>query len=178
MLFGIVVFAAIVMVLFSFVTTYNGLVAASEKATRAWADLETLLTQRHDEIPKIIELCEPHLPGERAAFERLLGAREAVLAARQTRDADALARAERALRLIVFEIIGRAASEPELTTSPAFRLLRQRHTTLDGEIAERRERYNETVREYAAAIGRAPGNVVAFVGQFPRLRPLEVEPAG
>jgi LemA protein len=177
MLFGIIVFLAILLVLFSFVTTYNGLVAAAERATRAWTDLDALLTQRHDEIPKLIEMCEPHLPNQRASFERLLGAREAVLLARQTRDAAALGRAERAMRLLVFEVIGRAASQPELTRSPAFGLLRQRHTTLDAEIADRRDRYNEAVRDYMGTIGRAPGNVVAFVGQFPRLRPLEIEPS-
>jgi LemA protein len=177
MLFGIIVFAAIVLILFSFVTTYNGLVAASEKAARAWTDLDALLTQRHDEIPKVIEMCEPHLRDERVSFERLLGAREGVFAARQTRDADALGRAERALRTLVTDVIGRAASHPELAASPAFGLLRQRHATLDVEIAERRDRYNEAVREYTATIGRVPGNVVAFVGQFPRWRPLEAEPS-
>ena len=66
MLFGLLVFGAIVRVLFAFVTTYNGLVAAAEKATRAWNDLDALLRQLHDEIPKLAETCEPHLANERA----------------------------------------------------------------------------------------------------------------
>ena len=61
MLFGLLVFGAIVWSVFSFVATYNRLVAAAEKATRAWNDLDALLRQRHDEIPKIVEMCEPHL---------------------------------------------------------------------------------------------------------------------
>ena len=98
MLFGLLVFGAIVLVLFSFVTTYNGLVAAAEKATRAWNDLDALLRQLHDEIPKLVETCETHLTHDRPLFERILEARAAMFEARQTRDADALSRAGGTLR--------------------------------------------------------------------------------
>src|SRR6185503_4439341 len=98
MLFGLLVFAAIVGAVFAFVGVYNRLVAASERATRAWNDLDALLRQRHDEIPKLLEACEPHLRNERAVLDRVLEARAVVFAARQTRDADALGRAEADLR--------------------------------------------------------------------------------
>jgi LemA protein len=173
MLFGLIVFGVIVAILFSFVATYNKLVAAAEKATRAWNDLDALLRQWHDEIPKLVETCAPHLRGEHASFEQLLEARSAVFAARQTRDADALGGAERRLRVLVTGLLTRAAAHAELTASPAFALLRQRHATLDTEIAERRDRYNEAAREYNAARGRAPGRIVALTGEFPALRPLE-----
>jgi LemA protein len=178
MLFGLLVFGAIVVVVFSFVTTYNGLVAAAENATRAWNDLDTVLRQRHDEIPKVIEMCEPHLKHDRASFERLLETRAAVFAARQTRDADALGHAERALRAVVMDLISRGASTAELAGNAAFGLLRQRHATLDAELAERRDRYNQAVRAYNATKGRVPGRVVALLGQFPRLHPLEVDRPG
>ena len=71
----------------------------------------------------------------------------------------------------------RAAVEPALAASPAFGLLQKRQQTLDLELADRRDRYNSAVREYNAAIGRAPGNVVALLAAFPPLRPLEFEGA-
>ena len=177
MLFGLLVFGAIVVVVFSFVATYNRLVAAAEKATRAWNDLDALLRQRHDEIPKLVEMCETAFRSTTARlFERILEARAAVFAARQTRDADALSRAEGTLRdRAERRSWPRAAGHAELAASPAFGLLRQRHATLDLEIADRRDRYNAAVRDYNAAIGRVPGSVVALVGQFPPLRPLEFE---
>ena len=88
MLFGLIVFGAIVGVVFAFVATYNGLVAAADKASRAWNDLDVLLRQRHDEIPKLVEACEPHMRDERGALERLLQARTAVFAARQAHPLD------------------------------------------------------------------------------------------
>jgi LemA protein len=177
MLFGLLVFGAIVAVVFSFVTTYNRLVAAAEKATSAWNDLDALLRQRHDEIPKIIETCEPHLTADRPLFDRLLEARAAVFAARQIRDADELGRAEHSLRAAASELIRRATAHAPLASSPAFGLLLQRQTTLDAELAERRDRYNDAVQQYNAAIARAPGRIAALAGEFPPLRPFESEPA-
>src|SRR5262245_25875242 len=164
MLFGLLVFAAIVGVVFAFVGIYNRLVAATEKATRAWNDLDALLRQRHDEIPKLVEACEPHLRGERAFLDRVLEARAAVFAARQTRDADRLGSAERELRAAATALMARAAEHPDLVAAPAFGLLRQRQATLDLELKDRRDGYNDAVREYNAAIGRAPGSIVALVG--------------
>jgi LemA protein len=176
MLFGLLVFGAIVFAVFSLAATYNSLVAAAERTTRAWTDLDALLRQRHDEIPKLIETCEPHLREDRAAFDRVLEARSAVLGARQTRAAEALGLAERSLRTAVTDVIARAAGHPELAASPAFGLVRQRHATLDSEIAERRERYNEAVRQYNAAVARIPGKIVALLGGFRSMRPLDVGP--
>jgi LemA protein len=177
MLFGVLVFGTILLIVFSFVTTYNGLVAVAENATRAWNDLDALLRQRHDEIPKLIEMCEPHMAQERVTFDRLLGAGGALFAARAARDADALVRAERTMRSLIGEILARAASDPELAASPAFSLLRQRHATLEAEIADRRRRYNDAVRDYDAASGGLLGRLVAFIGQFPPLRQLEADSA-
>jgi LemA protein len=179
MLFGLLVFGALVVVVFSFAATYNRLVAAAEKATRAWNDLDALLRQRHDEIPKVIEVCEPHLPHERPLLDRVLETRAAVFAARQTRDADTLSRAESSLRAAAAElVIDRAAKVPELAASPAFNMLLQRHATLDLELAQRRDGYNRAVRDYNAAIGHLPGKLVALLGEFPPLRPLDFEPSG
>jgi LemA protein len=172
MLFGLLVFVLIVAGVLLLAATYNNLVAAAERATRAWNDLDALLRQRHDEIPKLIEICEPHLPRERAAFARVLEARDAIFAARQTRAADALGKAESMLRAELTALVGLAERHADLSATPAFTLLRQRNATLDGEIAERRARYDTAVERYNDAIGRAPGSVVALLGGFRPLRTL------
>jgi LemA protein len=175
MLFGLIVFGAIVLVVFLLATTYNGLITASERAAGAWTELDTLLRQRHDEIPKLIEVCEKHLKHERAAFERVLAARTDVFGARQTRAADVLSRAETTLRTELAALIALASTNAELDASPAFGMLRQRNATLDAEIVERRALYNEAAARYNAAIGRLPGNVVAVLGGFRPLAALDVE---
>ena len=179
MLFGLLVFGAIVGVVFAFVGIYNRLVAAAEKATGAWNELDALLRQRHDEIPKIIEMCEPHF-GRRARIVRS-PARGACSGVRGAPNAGCRQRSG----------VPRWRCAPQrrrswrarlhysdLDASPAFGLLRQRQATLDLELKDRRDRYNDSVREYNAAIGRVPGSIVALVGSFPPLRPLDFERAG
>jgi LemA protein len=178
MLSGLLVFGVIVAAVFAFVAVYNGLVDAADKATTAWNDLDALLRQRHDEIPKITEMCEPHLAGERAVLDRVLEARAAVFAARQTRDADALVGAEAQLRAAATALMARAAAHSQLIASPAFSLARQRQATLDLELKQALDRYNDAVRRYDAAMGRLPGNVVALLAAFPRFRQIDFERAG
>jgi LemA protein len=175
MLFGLIVFGAIVLVVFLLAATYNGLVTGTERAARAWNELDALLRQRHDEIPKLIELCEQHLKHERAVFERVLAARTEVFGARQTRAADALSRAEITLRAELAALIALASTNAELGASPAFGMLRQRNSTLDAEIVERRALYNAAAARYNAAIARLPGNVVALLGGFRPLASLDAE---
>jgi LemA protein len=178
MLFGLLVFGAIVFAVFSFVATYNGLVAGAEKATSAWNELDALLRQQHDEIPRGVEMCEPHFGNDRAVLDRLLEARAAVFAARQNRDADELGRAEAALRAAAAAVIARANAQPELVASPAFGMLRQRAATLDSELAAAGQRYNGAVNAYNASLARLPGRVVALIGAFAPLRPLDFEGTG
>lgn len=176
MLGGVIVFGAILLFVFSLAGRYNRLVTTSERAMRAWGDLESLLHQRHDEIPKLIEVLEPHSRAARADFDRVLSCRDAILAARQKRDADGLSRAERALRAALAALLAQAAATPALTASPAFGLVRQRHATLDAEIDERRALYNEAVASHNAALRRPLGSLVALLGRFRQLPTLE--PAG
>lgn len=181
MLGGVVVFGAILLLVFSLAGRYNRLVTTSERALRAWNDLESLLHQRHDEIPKLIEVCELHLDNARADFERLLEGRGAVLAARQERDPEALGGADRALRDAINTLLARAAATPGLGDSPGFALIRQRHATLASEIDDRIARYNEAVASHNAALRRPLGGVVALLGRFrplPTLAASDVTDAG
>jgi LemA protein len=175
MLLGLLVFAAIVGAVFVLTATYNNLSAAAARATRVWNDLDALLRQRHDEIPRLLELCEAHLPRERAMFERVLETRATMLGARQTRATAALGKAESSLRAELAALIAVAEREPALVNNQTFNMLRQRSATLDAEIAAQRTRYDEGVTRYNLAIRRLPGNIVALLGGF---RPLPWLDAG
>jgi LemA protein len=40
------------------VRIYNGLVALRENVRKAWSNIDVLLTQRHDELPKLVATCK------------------------------------------------------------------------------------------------------------------------
>ena len=69
------------------VSLYNGLVRLKHGVSKAWSNIDVLLKQRHDELPKLVETCKQYMQHERTTLERVIAARSAV--------ASALARAER-----------------------------------------------------------------------------------
>lgn len=176
MLFGLLVFGAIVGGVLWFVATYNSLVAAAHRALQAWGNLDALLRQRHDEIPKLIEICERELRYDRPLFDRVLDARAAAFGARQTQDTKALGDAERALRAALGEVRTHAAANPALAADTALATLAQRLDALDEGIAQRAALYDDAVRQNNAAIGRFPAVVVALLGGFRRLELIAIAP--
>ena len=66
---SIVITAALIFLVigavFYFVTVYNGLIVVSRNIDKAWANIDVLLKQRHDEIPKLISVCEGYMKYER-----------------------------------------------------------------------------------------------------------------
>src|SRR5437870_4186949 len=52
-LLGLVVFLAVAGLAIYFVTIYNSLVRLRNDIDKAWANIDVLLKQRHDELPKL-----------------------------------------------------------------------------------------------------------------------------
>src|SRR5881409_2545667 len=61
---------------------YNGLVALKNHIGRSWANIDVLLKQRHDELPKLVSVCEGYMQHERQVFDKLSEARGALVRAR------------------------------------------------------------------------------------------------
>jgi len=72
------------------VTLYNGLVRLKHGVGKAWANIDVLLRQRHEELPKLVEACKQYMQHERSTLERVIRARGAVADARAQGDIAAL----------------------------------------------------------------------------------------
>ena len=64
------------------VSVYNGLIRISRNMERAWANIGVILKQRHDEIPKLIKVCEGYMKYERQTLEKITEARTACISAK------------------------------------------------------------------------------------------------
>ncbi len=177
MIVGLPVFVAILVAAVWLVSSYNGLVTAQQRVARAWANIDAPLRRRHDELPRLIEICRERRTAGNAALERVLEARGQIDAAREASDPVALGRAESALRLELGKVLTLADRSPELGSHEAFTTQRDRIAALQTEIAERGALFNDAVRDNNAAVGRFPANLVAGVGGFRSWRLLEIEPA-
>ncbi len=148
------------------VMIYNGLVQVKHAVAKAWANIDVLLKQRHDELPKLVETCKQYKQFEQETLQRVIEARSRVQAARERQDVPALGQAEGALRLGLGQIFAVAEAYPELKTNESFMQLQGRITALENGIADRRELYNEAVNINNVRIEQFPATLIAGLFRF------------
>ena len=105
----VVILALTVALIAYFVGIYNGLVSLRENVKVAWANIDVLLKQRHDELPKLVETCKRYMQFEQETLEKVMRARASVNAASTSGDVAAVGAAEQQLRLGVGRRFGCAA---------------------------------------------------------------------
>jgi len=141
-----------------FLSLYNGLVESKNNVGRSWANVDVLLKQRHDEIPKLVKTCEAYMQHERAIFDKLSEARATVQSAKTVAQrAEAEGQVGRALG----GILAVAENYPDLKADQGFRSLQQRISELENQIADRREFYNDVVTLFNTRIEQIPDSWVA-----------------
>jgi LemA protein len=141
----VVVLALVVVLLVYFVGIYNGLVNLRENIKVAWANIDVLLKQRHDELPKLIETCKRYMQFEQETLEKVMRARASVNQASMSGNVAAVGAAEQQLRTGVTRLFAVAENYPQLKTDETFKQLQGRVTALEESIADRRELYNDQV---------------------------------
>jgi LemA protein len=156
-----------------FVRIYNGLIALRENVRKAWANIDVLLTQRHDELPKLVETCKRYMAYEQATLERVMHARSAVFKAQGRGDVAAVGAAEDQLRQGLGQLFALAENYPELKADQGFRHLQSRISELEEAIADRRELYNEAVNLNNIRLQTFPDLVVARMFEFKTAQLLE-----
>src|SRR3982751_2629308 len=80
---------------------YNQLVQIKHNVSKAWANIDVLLKQRHDELPKLVETCKQYMKFEQDTLQKVIEARSRVFSARESQDIHALGAAESGLRASV-----------------------------------------------------------------------------
>lgn len=148
------------------VIVYNGLVRLKHNIAKAWANIDVLLKQRHDELPKLVEVCRQYKQFEQRTLARVTEARARVASAREQHDVAALGAAEGMLRSGLGQIFAVAEAYPELRANEHFMQLQSRISALENAIADRREWYNETVNVHNIRIEQFPDLLVARLCQF------------
>jgi len=60
------------------VVIYNALVQIKHNVSKAWSNIDVLLKQRHDELPKLVETCRQYKQFEQDPLTRVTEARAPV----------------------------------------------------------------------------------------------------
>ncbi|MAB96519.1 MAG: LemA family protein [Pseudomonadaceae bacterium] len=165
-LFSVAVIVVLVLLVAYVISLYNALVRLKHGVSKAWANIDVLLKQRHEELPKLVETCKQYMAHERTTLEQVINARQAVSTARQQGDVGALGKAESGLRAGLGQLFALAENYPELKANESFKHLQQRISGLENGIADRRELYNESVNLNNVRIEQFPDVLIARAMAF------------
>jgi LemA protein len=158
-----------------FILIYNNLVSLKHGVSKAWSNIDVLLKQRHDELPKLVETCRQYMKHEQETLEKVMQARNSVAAAQQQGNIPQLGQAEGALRLGLGGLFAVAEAYPDLKADETFQHLQTRISQLEDAIADRREFYNESVNNNNVRIEQFPDVIVANMFKFKAFDLLEFE---
>jgi len=164
---GIVILVAflflVIGALLYFVSIYNGLIRLSRNIDKAWSNIDVLLKQRHDEIPKLVKVCEGYMKFESETLQKITAARTACM---QAKTVGQSSKAEGELAGALKTLFAVAENYPDLKANQNFNQLQQRVSYLESQIADRREFYNDSVNNYNIRIHQIPDMFVAGMLQM------------
>ncbi len=163
---ALVLLGLIVIVLLYGVIVYNNLVRLKHNIAKAWANIDVMLKQRHDELPKLVEVCRQYKQFEESTLTRVIEARSRVSDARAKHDVPALGQAEGMLRFGLGQLFAVAEAYPELKANEHFMQLQTRITSLENGIADRREWFNESTNVHNIRIEQFPDLIIARLTGF------------
>jgi len=153
--------------IFYVTTIYNGLVALRNDIDKSWANIDVLLKQRHDEVPRLVEVCKGYMQYEQETLQTLVQARTRSLAAATV---DQKVQASGNLSASVIKLFAVAENYPALQANASFIELQKRITELENQIADRREFYNDAINLFNTRLQQMPDTLIArFFGLQPRL---------
>ncbi len=156
------------------VLVYNGLVQLKNNIERDWSNIDVLLKQRFDELPKLVQVCEGYMQHEKRTLEAVIAARSQIQSARS--DGERL-EAQNALSETLRSLFMVVERYPELKADKAFRQLQARISELEEMIADRREFFNEAVNTYNIRIEQFPDLLVARPLNFTGRTLWRIDPA-
>ncbi len=132
---------------------YNMLVRLANNIDKAWSNIDVILKQRHDELPKLVEVCNSYMTHERETLESVTKARTAYSTGVSIDDK---AQAENQIIGALGKLFAVAEQYPDLKANQEFLAVQQRISALESTIADRREFYNDSVNLYNIAIEQIP----------------------
>jgi LemA protein len=165
---GLAVMLVVVGLAIYAIIIYNELVRLQNDNDRAWANIDVLLKQRHEEIPNLVETVKGYMQHEQQTLLAVTEARAASLSAGsigQKAQADLLISG--ALR----GLFAVAENYPDLKANQNFLKLQNRISELEERIADRREFFNDDVNTYNTRIKQIPD---LFLANIMNLKPRDM----
>ena len=147
------------------VSLYNSLVQVRNNMGKAWENIDVLLIQRNEELPKVIAIVKLYAGHEQDLLHSLTALRLAYANARNTAAGTNI---ENQLRQRLQALAGLGERYPDLKANQPFAQLMARVAAIEDGVADRRTFFNETVNIYNTQIGLFPQMIFAGLLNYER----------
>src|SRR5437667_11262169 len=127
------------------VTLYNGFVTLKNDIDKAWANIDVLLKQRHDELTKLLDVTKGYMEFERDTLTKVTQARGQY---QQAVTFDQKAQADQSMTSALRGFFAVAENYPDLKANNNFQQLEQRITQLENQITARRQVYRHSAHHF------------------------------
>ncbi len=154
------------------VVTYNAVVALRNRIDKAWGNVEVALRQRHDQLPALVDAVRDLMAFEQDVLEEVTNQRARYMPDAPVADQGAVSAATTAAVRSLFAVV---EQYPQVRSQENVLRLQGEIERLEGQIADRRELYNDQVYRFNTTIAQVPAVVLAALLGW---RPLPFFDAG
>ena len=160
------VLLVLVIVGFIVLASYNDVVALRQRIDKAWANIDVVLKQRHDQLPNLVAAVRGLMAYEKDVLTRVTELRAAYVPTAPIPDQAVTSEATSAAVRSLFAVVERY---PDIKSQANVQDLQDQIERLESMIADRRELYNDQVYRYNTRISQVPGAFLApLFGWRPR----------
>jgi len=150
---------------------YNGFIRLKNNIEKSWANINVILKQRSNEVPKLVKTIKGYMKYERKVLNEITKARTFYTGAKTVGQK---AKADNMMTEALKSIFAVAENYPKLQAQDSFKQLQQRISGLENELADRREFYNDNVNNYNIRLESIPDRFVASMIKLKRKEMFQV----
>ncbi|MEN6314511.1 MAG: LemA family protein [Clostridiaceae bacterium] len=155
---GIIALAAIILIV-SFVSTYNGLAKAEQDVNGQWAQVQNVMQRRADVINNEVEVVKGYVKHEEKVFGDIAAARSVLYNGNS--DVSSKLAADEQLAAAAKSMLVLVENYPDLKASEQFTNLQEQIEGSENRVSVERKRFIEEVQKYNTKVTRFPGNIFA-----------------
>ncbi|MGC8649210.1 MAG: LemA family protein [Candidatus Micrarchaeia archaeon] len=165
MLLEIIIAAILIIIAVVFFLIYNSLITLNNNVKKAWANIDVLLQKRHDMLTKLIDSVSGYMKYEKGVMTNITQLRSAWESIPQD-DVKAKIDTSNQITSALKTIFAVAENYPDLKADNNFIQLQQSIVSIENELADQREIYNNSVNDFNIKIQQFPSDIVASMMHY------------
>jgi len=171
---GIVILLLLIIVVGYFISIYNSLVRLKHNIDKSWSNIDVLLKQRTDELTKLLASVKGYMEHEKGVLLQVTQARTAFLDANSVKEKAA---ADSSMTSALKSLFAVAENYPDLKANESFIQFQNRISTIEDQIADRREFYNDSTNTFNIRIEQIPYVFIANMLHYEKSELFKVDEA-